>query len=291
MPSINQILSRAILPRPLSPQDSAAAIMKVIDSKQPAMIARFGAVEIKAVLYSKVPSFLRPFIRKNIFSSMRINAGFFPISETSINSFSSLMFNDMKELDILGSWRFEERFLRRNFPNASLVDLISLEPYYSNHPWTKSLAGRKVLVVHPFSATIQSQYENRRASIYKHPDILPEFKSLSTIKAVQTIAGNDTEFPNWFSALEHMKSQISQCDFDVAILGCGAYGFPLAAHIKRIGKQAIHLGGATQILFGIKGKRWDDHPLISSFYNDFWVRPSVDEIPAGNQKVENGCYW
>ena len=42
-------------------------------------------------------------------------------------------------------------------------------------------------------------------------------------------------------------------DFDVALIGCGAYGFPLAAKLKTAGKQAIHLGGVLQALFGIKG--------------------------------------
>ena len=50
--------------------------------------------------------------------------------------------------------------------------------------------------------------------------------------------------------------------FDVAIIGCGAYGMPLAAMLKQAGKQAIHLGGATQLLFGIKGKRWEEIKTI-----------------------------
>jgi hypothetical protein len=71
-----------------------------------------------------------------------------------------------------------------------------------------------------------------------------------------------------------MKAVIDGKDFDVAIIGCGAYGFPLAAHLKRLGKKAIYMGGATQLLFGIKGKRWDNYRLISNFFNEHWVRPS-----------------
>lgn len=36
-----------------------------------------------------------------------------------------------------------------------------------------------------------------------------------------------------------MKSEIDKCDYDVCLIGCGAYGFPLAAHVKHKGKQAI----------------------------------------------------
>ena len=49
------------------------------------------------------------------------------------------------------------------------------------------------------------------------------------------------------------------------------------------------MSGATQLLFGIKGKRWDDHPIISKLYNDAWVRP--EETLAHKEKVEGGSYW
>ena len=65
----------------------------------------------------------------------------------------------------------------------------------------------------------------------------------------------------------------------------------LAARIKEAGRQAVHMGGATQLLFGIKGKRWDVHPVISGLYNDYWVRPDESERPKGAESVEDGCYW
>ena len=38
-----------------------------------------------------------------------------------------------------------------------------------------------------------------------------------------------------------MKSEIDKKDFDIALLGCGAYGVPLAAHIKQNGKEAVYV--------------------------------------------------
>jgi hypothetical protein len=67
--------------------------------------------------------------------------------------------------------------------------------------------------------------------------------------------------------------------------------FRLIAHVKRSGKKASHLGGASQLLFGIKGCRWDNHPVISPLYNGHWVRPAPEDIPNDANKVENGCYW
>lgn len=78
------------------------------------------------------------------------------------------------------------------------------------------------------------------------------------IPAVQSLGGENNGFTTWFEALDWMKQEITSKSFDICIIGCGAYGFHLAAHVKRIGKQAIHMGGATQLLFGIKGNRWEN---------------------------------
>ena len=62
------------------------------------------------------------------------------------------------------------------------------------------------------------------------------------------------------------------------------------------------MGGALQLLFGIKGNRWED-PLYGvrewgipeSFYirmfNNAWVRPGTEGMPDNASQVENGCYW
>ena len=87
-----------------------------------------------------------------------------------------------------------------------------------------------------------------------------------------------------------MQDEIKKIDFDIAFLGCGAYGLPLASYIKSLGKQALHTGGSTQLLFAIKGRRWEgDGARV--FKEDFWVYPSLDERPKDYLLVEGGCYW
>lgn len=115
--------------------------------------------------------------------------------------------------------------------------------------------------------------------------------SLITFKPVQGIGDSkyDLKYKTWFEALEDMKSQISGIDFDIALIGAGAYGMFLGAHCKALGKQAVHMGGALQLLFGIKGKRWDP----CGFYNEHWIRPATGETPKGVEKFEHGtfAYW
>jgi hypothetical protein len=176
-----------------------------------------------------------------------------------------------------------------------------LEPFWSDNPWTRALKDKKVLIIHPFVTSIQNQY-NRRDLLFKNRDILPTFKSITVIEAVQSLGEGDSRFVDWFQALDYMKSEMDKVDYDVCLIGAGAYGFHLAAHAKRKGKKGIHIGGALQLLFGIRGKRWEDPnygvevwDIPSGFYpalmNEYWIRPQKNETPISANNVEGACYW
>ena len=67
------------------------------------------------------------------------------------------------------------------------------------------------------------------------------------------------------------------------------------------GGQAVHLGGALQLLFGLRGRRWEDPaygadpgaPKYDYFrlFNDAWMRPERAETVSHASRVEGGCYW
>lgn len=235
-----------------------------------------------------------PVIRENrAFAEQKMsvfcnNCGFFPNNVELLKEYKDLLWKDIPEVDLLGCFSNED-ILMPYFKGEETCPLIDLEPYDYAQPWSRALAGKKVLIVHPFAETIEKQYQ-KREQLWENKDVLPEFE-LTTIKAVQSLAGEKTPFNDWFEALNYMEQQMDTADYDIAIIGCGAYGFHLAAHAKRKGKKAIHFGGATQILFGIKGKRWDENPEVNKFYNENWVYPSADETPQFAQNVEGGCYW
>ena len=220
------------------------------------------------------------------------NAGFFPPTDDCLSRFAQLFIDDLRKIDCIGVWGFVpgEEFLVKKFcPSVIRFKPTSVEPYYFSQPWSARLEGLRVLVIHPFADSITSQFA-RREKIFPESRVLPDFELLA-IPAVQTLAGNNAGFASWFDALDWMKSEVSRLNFDVALIGAGAYGLPLSAHVKRCGKISIHMGGALQILFGIKGKRWDNMPDVSRFYNDAWIRPSENERLCGAEKVEQGCYW
>jgi hypothetical protein len=183
----------------------------------------------------------------------------------------------------------QDKIFEKLSPNSIKVGFKIVEPYYFDDPWSQELEGKNVLVINPFSQSIRYQYK-RREKIWPDSNMLPKF-NLLTYTSVQSVGGQGPH-SSWKESLEIMKKDISELDFDIALLGCGSYGLPLVNFIKNeMNKSAIYIGGATQILFGVKGKRWDENKNINKFYNENWRRPFDIEVPEKFKLVEGGCYW
>lgn len=306
-----------VVEKPKCIQDADIAhqlIFEALTSDQPCMIARFGSTELTCYMnYIGVKNFKNNYFsyikgdcpawwwEKKIIEQMQNWSGFFPPIPEKIEQFCQLMLNDIPQVDILGSWLNDEAIFEQELKFSKKINLRLLEPFWSKLAWTRALKGKKVLVVHPFAVTILNQYSKRK-TLFNEIEILPDFEDLKVIKAVQTLGEGDSLFNDWFEALDSMVTQIDQIDYDICLIGCGAYGFHLAAHVKRTGKKAVHLGGALQLLFGIKGKRWEDPdyglkemgmPEFSylNLMNENWTRPSENETPKTANKVEGACYW
>lgn len=270
----------------------------------PSMIARFGAGELDAVLrhlamtdgnvWRSRSRYVRgvsppPWWDAGFLSAMELHTGFFPPTSAALARFAEVMLADMKLIDILGSWLPGEQEMARRGMTAARVPLADLEPYFHRSPWSQVLRGRTVLVIHPLAKLIESQYA-RRSQLFRDLGVLPGFE-LRTMAAEVTNAGARPVFADWFAALDSMINRMSAMRFDVAIIGAGSYGLPLAAAVKRMGLQAVHLGGATQLLFGIRGKRWDDLPAFQQLFTDAWVRPDEGTRPPRWREIEGGSYW
>ena len=289
-------------------------LANLFSSERPCFVGRVGTVEnavvVNYITVHSCASYFRKclnYITDNTrlpfydagkpFLQLQSNAGFFSnggVGVPEVEHFAELYLNDIPTMDVCGRFSYAEKFLPFS-PSCRMVQLESLYPFFARKPWMKVFEGKRVLVVHPFRDTILSQYENNRSKLFNNPDVLPDFH-LDVIKAVQTIAGEKSRFANWFEALDYMKGEVARRDFDLLIVGCGAYGLPLAAFAKRLGKKAIHLGGGTQLLFGIKGKRWEgryhgDDTRFADLFNEHWVYPGESEKPKNADKVEGGCYW
>jgi hypothetical protein len=275
----------------LSPQEGNDLI--AASMCQPAAVGKMGSSELAVLRFylrradSRGQCEFPGWQVKNLY---RI-AGVYPPEASILCRFCEAFAESLTHLNVLGVWfNFGEYAARQRFAKqASLTQLTALEPFFHSRPWSRLLAGKRVLVVSPFADTIQGQYEKRKL-VWRNPEVLPDFQLL-TLRSPLSAFLTPPAYPDWFAALDAMREQMASIRFDVAIVGAGAWSLPLVAHAKSLGGWAIHLGGATQILFGIMGGRWDNMPKISAFYNEAWTRPSAAETPPEVKRIEGGSYW
>lgn len=295
----------SLLPVGFEGQAASDLIRSRLLDDEPCMISRFGHTELKAVLrYWRqcrsgfVPNAWRYIQGKQgefwwddkIRHEVEFKSGIFPSTDEALIRFSERFLRDAGNIDILGTWLRDEAELKSLFDSAAIVRLDDLEPFHQKDPWTTALKNRTVLVVHPFESSIVQQY-GKRSLLFADGRMLPPF-TLKTLKAVQSLGGGASGFFNWFQALEWMCERIGALEFDIAIIGAGAYGLSLAAFVKNLGKKAIHLGGATQLMFGIRGARWDERPFYQALFNEHWIRPLPEDTPSSHQILgDSKSYW
>ena len=141
-----------------SPQESSDKIYRLLMADNPCMIARFGGGELYCIAnYLGVrqgPGSLFKFILTDAepwwwmekrMTAMRDLSGFFPLTEEAIVRFCEMSIKDAEEIDLLGSWMEKEWLVEDLIAGKEKVFLPYLEPYYADRPWTRALAGKKVV--------------------------------------------------------------------------------------------------------------------------------------------------
>jgi len=280
----------------LSSKESENELCKHINSTKPFILIRYGNSEINPVL-----TYLKSKNKKNIkfanndINLLKNNAGFFSANTEEVTKFAKETIEIIKNADLLVPVMLNSRenkmtslAKKAKLLSSDTIDIVS--KIKKGNSWISCLENKKVLVIHPFAKTIEKQYAKRQ-NLFKNPNFLPEFE-LKTIKAVQGLDNKvSNEYKSWWDALEKMYQEIEQTDFDIAIIGAGAFGIFLANKVKECGKQAIQLCGATQILFGIKGERYNS----AKIYNEYWCSPSSEETPENLSQFiigeSNKAYW
>lgn len=279
--------------KPFLEMDEAERKMSdLIKSDEPFLVARIGETEMRTISEYQSHRWLKKSCRIASYCICN-NAGFFPNNPFAINKFCKFYLNSIYDIDYLAlfAWPSEEKYLEKSQKlKGSFVSRV-VDVLQCDYKWSRALKGKRVLVVSPFEESIKKQYLKKDLIMKKAGDVLPDFELL-TYKAVQSIGGKGAEgYKSWFEALSYMEQEIGKMDFDIALLGCGAYGVPLGAYIKALGKQAIVIGGCLQLMFGINGKRWSNDKVITDIVNEYWVYPSDEERPVRADEVEGGCYW
>jgi hypothetical protein len=272
-------------------QEGNLRIKSLLSENKPFVAGKMGAVEQQIMIYKYHN---KPW-DNNLRWHASNHAGVTPPTDEILNFFTDVYTEALNNTDLLSIWFPEninsmEYLISEHYcKNAEFMGgLQSLEPFYFDEPWSEELKDKKVLVVHPFEESIRTQYLIKD-KIFENQKVLPNF-DLITFKTYQTHGGGNTDLP-WDYCLNDMNERISKIEFDVALVACGAYGLPVCSHIKNMGKPAIHVGGGLQIMFGIKGNRWDNMAAVNKYYNQYWKRPFDSEKPRNHSVVEGSTYW
>jgi hypothetical protein len=222
------------------------------------------------------------------------NAGLYPCTEQTVIYFAETLLSLLPNIDLIPIWNkviphFEKHIFETYCPQARNTALEQLEPYFDDKPWTRYLEGKKVLVFSPFANSIERNYKhldkiwnkkitnNFELEVVKYPFAIP-------ISTKSSHATSDSIYKNYLDIL-HEKV------FDVGIFGTGYTSLLYTLECKKMGRAGIHLGGSTQILFGIKGQRWKEIDRFKQIFNQYWTDPTEEERPQRLSLVEGGCYW
>tara|TARA_B110000285_G_scaffold175365_1_gene196688 strand:+ start:267 stop:1199 length:933 start_codon:yes stop_codon:yes gene_type:complete len=283
----------------LNAQQAHHQLHDLIMEQTPSAIGKVGSVELLAIKHwrrhANDEKALATADGKRVCYKLYKNAGVFPESQDSYTDFCQTFIATLAQMDQLAPWflKGERATLKKYAPQAQLISIepLFLNPIGSTNPdhWTQSLRHKTILAVSPFTTTIEEQFARKELIWQGEYPLLPTC-ALKTLRVPLAASVAPSSYSDWLTGLDALKNQMADIDFDVALIGAGAWSLPLATHAKKLGKIGIHLGGATQILFGIKGNRWEKGGE-PDYYNDSWVRPSAAETPSEVNKIEGACYW
>lgn len=287
-------------------EEICAAIERALKRKDGLLIGRNGTIELETMLFKLFSAKPGEEFPSAIARRMEWNAGIFPANKVSLDRWVFSTLEAIRNTDVLVAGWYkpleiqEERLLEPLNTNSPRIPLRSLEPYYvePSKRWTRFLSGHKVAIVNSFAFTAMNQTKKREEIWPVATDsLLPndvEWVAIPTGYSPALAQGQATwpsDIFSWDVAVTAVVKKVCDSGCRIALIGCGGLGMAIGCELKKRGVIAIVLGGALQVLFGIKGNRWEKHDVISHFWNDAWVYPRQDETPGGAWNIEGGCYW
>ena len=277
----------------LGPKVTNDFILEKIKIDEPFLVSKFGGIEAQIV--DSIILKRNQDIDDKLRFQAKIMAGIIPPTLKTIRTVAAELLCAGFKADLLAIWNYSGQTKVANFvssPKYTYLNNINPLHLYDKqdwYPWTIGLEGFRVLTIHPFVITIDDQLQ-KLTYIQTVSQLWPGNYNFQLYKPAVTLGGENQSL-KWVDELARMKREIAKIEFDIALIGAGAYGMPLGGFIRDIGKKAIHLGGSLQLLFGIIGARWEGMEHYAKMMGSGWVRPSEDEIPRLHHRVDKSAYW
>jgi hypothetical protein len=284
----------------LNRETSFYSINKLVKSENPLIYGKIGTTELLAVEFSErrvKMNWPKSLSWRRQAHRLFLDSGVFPPTIKQFELFIKTYKESLLCLDGILLWQqekylkeYEKRLANDLCSTATRLDLGALMPFQI----LGELASLRWLIVSPFIATMQNQV-SKLDKVFKcfswGKTLQNVYRTCKFVKSPFFSYLEKTPYNNWSEGLDKITENVFSHidDFDVAFIGAGAWSLPLLARIKKAGRKGIHFGGSTQLIFGIKGRRWDSY--WGQYYNESWVRPLPEDTPEGHMRKEDGCYW
>lgn len=294
-------------------------IKRALEANQPCVIGKIGTNELLLIYsYHLISQGRMKEFPPDVLREIEYGAGLYPIDRITIETFIKVYLDSLRSIDIFASWNdrfidFEYALYSSYISNVrnkngigGIVELTALESFYTSKDnwWQTLFAGRCILVISPFTDSIQKQLAvDKRQKVWRGkwdgfwPDNI-NFKYIRFEHPWSLLSKTEQEKYNaskcFSNKLQRFEKEIDNVgEFDIALIGAGCYSLPLCAYIKnKKSRIAFHLGGGLQMMFGVYGARWNTTSgIFKEYVNDAWIRPSGNEIPAGFKYQEGGAYF
>jgi len=230
-------------------------------------------------------------------------AGVFPADKAFLDAFTAWHAGHVAQLDCLGLFGAaqESRIVAHYGLPAHLIGYETLRPDRSSPGragpcYLPFFAGRRLLIVSSFADLLARRatpavFEAVWANIGKRW-FAPA--SVAALEFPYCYPGSDRGgFATCIDLFDDIARRMAAIEFDVALIGAGALGIPIAAQAKKLGRVGLSLGGELQVLFGVSGRRWREDPLWKSrYFNDAWIDlPERYHPPDKGRIADGGAYW
>lgn len=281
-----------------------------VENSRPYATGKLGVSEKQWLYY---PLFLSdaptPLQKAAFLANLRFHAlrqsGIFPAESSFLLEFHEFYLGWLKSLDCVGAFGhpIEASLFPRLGLTQPLVKFRDQEPDRSipandENCFLPALRDKKVLLINCFAELLR-----QRASKDTFEAVWEKTgKQWFYPKSVQSLTvpyGFDLrtwqQFDTSIALFDSLSESLERLDFDVALIGAGGLGIPLAAKVKSMGKVGISMGGVLQVVFGVAGKRW----LGRKNWSEKYITAAWTEVPDQFQPDEtnedklpdSGAYW
>jgi hypothetical protein len=154
------------------------------------------------------------------------------------------------------------------------------------------IAGKKILLVTPFSEEISNIYQSKKIfKLYKNIDI--QNFIIETIQSPMSIYPNRNN-ESWSETFHEMKIKIDgylqSGGYDIFMASSGCYGLPLCGYVReKYNIRTLYYGNHINTLFGILQKCSNDF-YINERINENWIKSQLGEKYPTIKNVDNGRY-